>query len=1526
MPSYLDFNSTKAFRDELISKTLQSPDGPQSFNSSNYSVRSTNSYSNKDTGDVENNLFYKRSDLLSKTYSINRFGPESSDDYFIVDEIRTLPSLGNLKLYPYFQLENGLGRSLINALDSTNYESDTQLAKFSNKYLRDDENGPLISRVKQNFQRESVGRLRLIDALEGNTSTAINIIRGDERLIEKNYTITTQKTLTGNLGDFLSTVSGVQKPYSDIPGEYLTNPINPNFTQRVTNFLSIKERRVRNKKPTDIMYEYLGSGQKDSLHTNLRLSKYKPDYTVRGRSQQKSGIFNFISNIGQNIREFLGDDSPVGKYYIGDDRNENIGNVLYDANDNQIKGSYYLSLLFDPIQTRLLHNEKSYINGGKLEGNLTWVKNGTNVTGLETLSTKYTFREDSILAKTQELINSNTEQGELSLVHVGNAIDQTSRKFKDGEKIISKGSAVRLKSNSPNGLNGVEFCRVWTKDNAYKTYENTMKKTGLMRNFKESVITKPWDLNIVPYKTNLDTDPRKYMFSIENLAWKTSNKPGFTVSDLPRCEKGDNGGRVMWFPPYGLKFSESSTAGWEGVDFIGRPEPVYTYKNTNRTGTISFKVIVDHPSILNIMLKNITDNEAEEFLSSYFAGCETIDFNTLIKDNALDKLDSSDIDLVKQYLEYYNGKKTDIVQSRVFKNYAGEVVSNTPPPIPLSNIIIPEDRFNNDLFFNNDIPKSNDLLYSDQPYDVLYNTYITKKDKFLSDLESSLNIILSGTTTKNQADRKSMFGITTIPSNSEIPTLINNKKEELIKGFEQLTQNYNQLTTQLTQIKELIKTNKISSIDINIVSTASFPANDVYNKKLSFRRSDSIIKYIVNTLKNSTGSLRSDYWTTKKQNITTTTNDITEAFELKFKDLGYGEDNKSVININVINKGENVNLSNGTSCSSTVFNDSKLKIVSPITFFCRRSNLKIKINKIEPTLPTPVVEPAVVKPEVVIVNTEIPRRPPLDPVKKIIMKVLSECHYFERLENESPLVYNSIKEKLKYFHPSFHSITPEGLNSRLTFLHQCIRPGDTIPIKGLDGSPIDFGDARNTSFGPPPVCVLRIGDFYHSKILITSMNLSYDDASFDMNPEGIGFQPMIADVTLQVTFIGGQGLDEPIKKLQNALSFNFFANTEVYDYRSDVTVDREEYNREFLDKTFLENLYTKDTPKSITNETSNEKIINGKYLGELTANNQKLSYDKLVYSAIHHTGNYFNLFSELYNSLQENYSPYFLPLFISPLYRLTNTFQFNVNTTTTKDVNMLGDYYKSLDTVKIIDRFRDKMNIYLETVNYSELFSINVPDNLKESSEDILKTKINKLIKNFIDILYTENSFKKLEIERNKLIKDLDSLNFIVSTNGKDAIVEGDGTKAIQLSNFNVSNFYNTYINIVNLFENKHPEFTNNLDTTIDFNQPSIDNESFSKIVAFIIKNDVDIIINEYSSLGFFSQNVINSVRKRINKFLEKNEIKINKKDFKLKPINANVALSYDFTQTTLTDEEQELLKNVHSLVDNSAFRLNFSR
>ena len=47
------------------------------------------------------------------------------------------------------------------------------------------------------------------------------------------------------------------------------------------------------------------------------------------------------------------------------------------------------------------------------------------------------------------------------------------------------------------------------------------------------------------------------MLSIENLAWRTSRRPGLTYADLPESEKGPNGGRIMWFPPYDLSFDDS---------------------------------------------------------------------------------------------------------------------------------------------------------------------------------------------------------------------------------------------------------------------------------------------------------------------------------------------------------------------------------------------------------------------------------------------------------------------------------------------------------------------------------------------------------------------------------------------------------------------------------------------------------------------------------------------------------------------------------------------------------------------------------------------------------------------------------------------------------------------------------------------------------------------------------------------------------------------------------------------------------
>jgi hypothetical protein len=59
---------------------------------------------------------------------------------------------------------------------------------------------------------------------------------------------------------------------------------------------------------------------------------------------------------------------------------------------------------------------------------------------------------------------------------------------------------------------------------------------------------------------------------------------------------------------------------------------------------------------------------------------------------------------------------------------------------------------------------------------------------------------------------------------------------------------------------------------------------------------------------------------------------------------------------------------------------------------------------------------------------------------------------------------------------------------------------------------------------------------------------------WDLNPDGIGAQFMMAKVQMNIDIIGGSDLSAPIKRLQNAVSFNYYANTSIYDNRSDISV------------------------------------------------------------------------------------------------------------------------------------------------------------------------------------------------------------------------------------------------------------------------------------------------------------------------------------------------------------------------------------
>lgn len=166
-----------------------------------------------------------------------------------------------------------------------------------------------------------------------------------------------------------------------------------------------------------------------------------------------------------------------------------------------------------------------------------------------------------------------------------------------------------------------------------------------------------------------------------------------------------------------------------------------------------------------------------------------------------------------------------------------------------------------------------------------------------------------------------------------------------------------------------------------------------------------------------------------------------------------------------------------------------------------------------------------------------------------------EYHFFKKLEERDPDVFDSLVKKLQYFDPAFHSMTPEGFMGRLTFLQQCTRQGDTVSTSDRNGHM-----ANNLAFGRPPFCILRLGDFYYQKIVINNISINYDPLVLDLNNEGIGVVPLIANVTISFRFIGGGDLSGPVRRLQNAMSFNYYANTRLYDNRADRVEYKGDYN------------------------------------------------------------------------------------------------------------------------------------------------------------------------------------------------------------------------------------------------------------------------------------------------------------------------------------------------------------------------------
>jgi len=1283
---------------------------------------------------------FSQKNLITK----NLFGPQdgwvdaSSELELIVRQLTTRAEYYTFRASSYRPINILLSKDPIGTLGSLS--QDSSLAQIGATNLRK----LFESSIALETYQQTLGRANALQT-GSDPYRILNLITGRQPLIEPDWHITVPDSIIGKGLDFISRVTGVYSPYSYIPGDYFNNVGKKSILNQainaVANVFGFPSVLPSKKSSSDVFLAYTSGGSRKVLFNNLSLNYYTPDYKA-----------NFLSNLNLT--------APKGNYYIGSRTSEPLDIVSPSGQipvnqfgvevETNVYGPSNLAKLYENnVDFKFGLNQTPTIEGGGVQGGFTWVSPkykgnagfkvgvGGDIKGQDpeyqpiaanytrSESTGYALKQGGILDDTQRLINSQPAGGK-RLQHVGNAIDQVSKVFNDGYKEITKGSRV-IRYTDNNGIfKGEEYGRVFAKDIPYYDNQKLVKSDGGIRKNPYSILDKTYNLNIYPTSGPDSTtlqggQVKKYMLSLENLAWRTSRRPGFRYSDLPESEKGPNGGRIMWFPPYDLTFSENNSASWEGNSFLGRPEKIYTYQSSERSGQLSFKVIVDHPSVMNLLVNRVLNNTsssqiADQVIDSFFAGLTKFDIYELSK-------------------RYNNFSPTELGQIQ-------KIINGSSNPEKIKDVVNQSLNIGGDAAGGSLSSNSN---VGQQVYTPQLSAY--KSTQFYFDYNSG-----GGTNYSNN-----VVTYTTSPNYSKI----NSTQQTLITSSE------NALTAFTESIKTLLSSNANVTIEIRLRSNISYNEGNNIESERNTCIEDSIKTLLNNDkrvkISKSNGSADETIQPQNYKCSTTTTDQY---------GTGPVGCRRVIIEDIIETPLPNLNNPNGGVASGAI---------SAIDTLLNENQKNIINNFNTPAVPT---------------QESIS--------KQVIRKLLSEADYFKFMKESNPFVYDSLKEKLKYFHPAFHSMTPEGLNERLTFLLQCTRPGDTIPTKQAGGNLIDT-DARNTSFGAPPICILRVGDFYHSKVVIDSCNFSYDDSKYDLNPEGIGVQPMIVTVSMGFKFIGGQGLKGPIDELQNALSFNFFANTEMYDERATDSLQVSAYNKQFIEKTEPTGDTIKNTNSTLQNEGGTTiGDVDGKFKNSGTTAN--IAYKGIVNDFIGSFNNFTQGEYDKLKQISEQYNSGILMLYTKDRdYKSGQMNEFGSPSATQTNLTIFGKstFESKIDTLfssLLSDISTNSLTIQQEMLkqNFKSVDQNNFNNQLKKLVNDYKPAFTDKLVN-------TSNELSKLQLT---MTRNIDKLNYVIQ--GIDGYIDTKGVPQI----YNIDSA--TTVNEIGIMMNTYSPLINLLETNLE--------------------------------------------------------------------------------------------------------------
>ena len=1095
---------------------------------------------------------------------------------------------------------------------------------------------------------------------------------------------------------------------------------------KLTNSIETSDKKIDHEalngrnKPDDLFtiiagmdiqssYDFMNKNR-EFMKRLMRLNKQEKDITLNAIGVDVTGQSNVITN--EYVKDY---DHVKGNNYLED--------YVKTLPQNQQAGD----------ETTMLQLESSnHFNYSGLHNDLYAVNQNLypDDESKGTFSNKWIVENrNSLMYKTKKLFNSKKIGTIISAFHTNpnrtfSALDNAKSKYglSHGRNLLTKTAENGANSAYANGYDN-PYCRVWTHHHQYDRYykrirpfatvddqgnyvstlgvkefhqfpqfsdsndtnSETVGKWGWKKDsnngWKYSVLQDNGMVNITPKyvkgeASNIHT--KQCMFSIENLAWRGYDPYSFEQA-LSWEQRGPLGGRIMWFPPYGIQFSETTNTQWTSNTFLGRGEDVYTYTNTRRTGTLSFMMVVDHPSILDYVTwtnanKNVSDTDILRFL----AGCgegdglrqyakptpltdeytqvnKTVDAQVEVKEvkkeNPVEE--EKAIEEVYSFFVFYpnnySGTYDDTYDDKKGEGYSKcktKSKVNAIPYLLVGKGAQKESSYNITDEFSGDEELSEEIstwktnggngyemdgngLGSDGGYILATKDYQNKGGRIWTGLganNTSRNKPYNPSTDKKWYYR--IDGRYVVPQskdeeyihyynqyleteagckdtksngfNKNIASL--NERGDVEVTKEDITENdknytdykfgtnyaytlaeiayavYSRNETNIDKAKYIFtptdgdermeRLKKALNGEIKSISGYGFASSQGYenfNKALAKNRYYTAVHWLMTNMGLKDESIVSspDIDTQKKQDNETTRENNGST---KGNQLLVGSKNKRYARIDITIKttaSSTSSTANNTETSSEtaekeqnlVNNNGGVSYVGYTTTseigYCKSLSKNLPIYKDDKGKKWYFDKDSNKFISFEYDNEE--ETPPTarydgkNHIDENRLRYDQEYHFFKVLKQEDPIVFQSLMDKLQYFDPAFHSMTPEGFNGRLTFLQQCMRQGNTVSAS--DGR--NAKSANNLAFGRAPYCVLRLGDFYNQMIVIDNLSINYDPLVWDLNVEGVGVQPLIAHVNLSFTFIGGGDLTGPVRRLQNAMSFNYYANARLYDNRAD---------------------------------------------------------------------------------------------------------------------------------------------------------------------------------------------------------------------------------------------------------------------------------------------------------------------------------------------------------------------------------------